>query len=101
MSWLAGAVVGLAVVVVMRRLGVNAIWPYAMVGVVVWVATLESGVHATNAGVALGPLTPARDVGGRNRSEEHTSELQSLMRTSYAVFCLKQKHREHTTYLRK
>src|SRR3546814_4830870 len=26
-----------------------------------------------------------------NRSEEHTSELQSLMRTSYAVFCLKQK----------
>src|SRR3546814_1118560 len=29
-------------------------------------------------------------VGGR-RSEEHTSELQSLMRSSYAVFCLKQK----------
>src|SRR3546814_10375802 len=27
----------------------------------------------------------------RNRSEEHTSELQSLMRISYAVFCLKQK----------
>src|SRR3546814_4485849 len=26
---------------------------------------------------------------GRERSEEHTSELQSLMRTSYAVFCLK------------
>src|SRR3546814_6570114 len=29
----------------------------------------------------------------RLRSEEHTSELQSLMRISYAVFCLKQKHR--------
>src|SRR3546814_8889191 len=28
---------------------------------------------------------------GRPRSEEHTSELQSLMRTSYAVFCLKKK----------
>src|SRR3546814_5338578 len=28
----------------------------------------------------------------RDRSEEHTSELQSLMRTSYAVFCLKTKH---------
>src|SRR3546814_2011184 len=27
----------------------------------------------------------------RRRSEEHTSELQSLMRTSYAVFCLKKK----------
>src|SRR3546814_5954712 len=28
----------------------------------------------------------------RNRSEEHTSELQSLMRSSYAVFCLKKKN---------
>src|SRR3546814_5176327 len=31
------------------------------------------------------------DVGVRVRSEEHTSELQSLMRISYAVFCLKKK----------
>src|SRR3546814_1652673 len=29
---------------------------------------------------------------GRHRSEEHTSELQSLMRISYAVFCLKNKN---------
>src|SRR3546814_9475206 len=32
----------------------------------------------------------------RYRSEEHTSELQSLMRISYAVFCLKKKNK-HTT----
>src|SRR3546814_1848841 len=31
----------------------------------------------------------------RRRSEEHTSELQSLMRISYAVFCLKQKRKIH------
>src|SRR3546814_2190686 len=31
------------------------------------------------------------------RSEEHTSELQSLMRISYAVFCLKKKNTHHTT----
>src|SRR3546814_7350689 len=31
------------------------------------------------------------DLRRRNRSEEHTSELQSLMRISYAVFCLKKK----------
>src|SRR3546814_9301127 len=30
-------------------------------------------------------------LGGAHRSEEHTSELQSLMRISYAVFCLKKK----------
>src|SRR3546814_4110119 len=33
----------------------------------------------------------------RNRSEEHTSELQSLMRISYAVFCLKKKKTKITT----
>src|SRR3546814_1094946 len=32
-----------------------------------------------------------RNEVGRQRSEEHTSELQSLMRISYAVFCLKKK----------
>src|SRR3546814_3958566 len=39
-----------------------------------------------------------RDRGHADRSEEHTSELQSLMRISYAVFCLKKKktHRYKT-----
>src|SRR3546814_3603833 len=41
------------------------------------------------------------DNGRQVRSEEHTSELQSLMRISYAVFCLKKKNtnkqRAHTT----
>src|SRR3546814_8726924 len=34
---------------------------------------------------------PLRQAECRDRSEEHTSELQSLMRISYAVFCLKKK----------
>src|SRR3546814_3880125 len=39
------------------------------------------------------------DADNRNRSEEHTSELQSLMRISYAVFCLKKKiKRKYTNY---
>src|SRR3546814_3147690 len=33
--------------------------------------------------------------GRATRSEEHTSELQSLMRISYAVFCLKKKNQSH------
>src|SRR3546814_6183919 len=37
-------------------------------------------------------LEAARQMG---RSEEHTSELQSLMRISYAVFCLKKKQTQH------
>src|SRR3546814_7774312 len=36
-------------------------------------------------------------AGGGSRSEEHTSELQSLMRISYAVFCLKKKKTQDQT----
>src|SRR3546814_4677712 len=39
-------------------------------------------------------VDPARKI----RSEEHTSELQSLMRISYAVFCLKKKKHIKNTY---
>src|SRR3546814_3965210 len=39
-----------------------------------------------------GDARDARSVSNQKRSEEHTSELQSLMRISYAVFCLKKKN---------
>src|SRR3546814_5498476 len=42
-------------------------------------------------------LLICRRAATTNRSEEHTSELQSLMRISYAVFCLKKK--KHKKYL--
>src|SRR3546814_6162564 len=38
--------------------------------------------------------------GERTRSEEHTSELQSLMRISYAVFCLKKKKNKETNNIK-
>src|SRR3546814_7676080 len=40
----------------------------------------------------IGAAVPVPDHGLLPRSEEHTSELQSLMRISYAVFCLKKKN---------
>src|SRR3546814_9445479 len=45
-------------------------------------------------GVALERMRPFLESGDDSRSEEHTSELQSLMRNSYAVFCLKTKKSE-------
>src|SRR3546814_10831102 len=42
-------------------------------------------------------LSEAKSVLFARRSEEHTSELQSLMRTSYAVFCLKKKTKQQST----
>src|SRR3546814_4148113 len=46
-------------------------------------------------------LEKAIDFAGVLRSEEHTSELQSLMRISYAVFCLKKKHHTKSDKIKK
>src|SRR3546814_3594960 len=50
-----------------------------------------------------GPASPAAGCPDGQRSEEHTSELQSLMRISYAVFCLKKKntHKQKTYVINK
>src|SRR3546814_7772981 len=48
----------------------------------------ENGIVAAAIGMACYGLRPVA------RSEEHTSELQSLMRISYAVFCLKKKKKQ-------
>src|SRR3546814_5784588 len=51
-------------------------------------ARVVPGVHPHHLDLGVG----AHLAGGQDeRSEEHTSELQSLMRSSYAVFCLKKK----------
>src|SRR3546814_4534101 len=47
---------------------------------------------------ALGLSLCAQGGRAAGRSEEHTSELQSLMRISYAVFCLKKKRTKNTIY---
>jgi NhaA family Na+:H+ antiporter len=51
---------GLALVFVVRFVGVRATSVYAALGATIWLAFLKSGVHPTVAGVALGLLTPAR-----------------------------------------
>src|SRR3546814_10130710 len=61
-------------------------------------------------GSKIAPAPPWQDAGRctarsaahcrhANRSEEHTSELQSLMRNSYAVFCLKKKNTKISEYI--
>ena len=45
---------------VVRRLGVRHPAPFVVLGLIAWLCTFESGVHATIAGVAIGLLTPVR-----------------------------------------
>jgi Na+:H+ antiporter, NhaA family len=59
LGWLAAALVGLGVILGLRRSDVQSLAPYLAVGAFIWLALLESGVHATLSGVALGLLTPA------------------------------------------
>jgi Na+:H+ antiporter, NhaA family len=60
--WLAVALAGLVAVYACRRARVWFMPVYVALGVLVWFATFQSGVHATLAGVVLGLLTPARPL---------------------------------------
>jgi NhaA family Na+:H+ antiporter len=62
LPWLGVAAAGVIVVIVLQRLHVWSREPYILLGAVIWLATFESGVHATIAGVVLGLLTPARPL---------------------------------------
>ncbi len=81
--WLLAALGGLLAVVLLRRSGVARVLAYLPVGLFVWVATYESGVHATIAGVALGLLTPARPIAGRRVLEELEHRLHPI--TGFAI----------------
>lgn len=59
-AWLGAAVIGLLAVWAAHRSGIRSMTFYVPAALFVWLATFESGVHATLAGVALGLLTPAR-----------------------------------------
>lgn len=76
-GWLLAALVGLGVVAAMRTVGVRSVWPYVVVGIPVWFATWQSGVHATIAGVALALLTPLQV----RRGSEVWSPIERLIRT--------------------
>src|SRR3546814_2411294 len=72
----------------LRMLRCESVTPFGrpVVPLVNWILTASRGSGATSSRIARWP---------DDRSEEHTSELQSLMRISYAVFCLKKK-KQHT-----
>lgn len=63
---IAGAV--LLSLVLLNRSGSMRLWPYLLLGALLWAAVAKSGVHATLAGVALGFLVPMRDPRDRARS---------------------------------
>ncbi|MBL8262309.1 MAG: Na+/H+ antiporter NhaA [Xanthomonadaceae bacterium] len=77
-SALTGAFVVLGVMIAMNRMRVRALTPYLLLGAVMWVFVLKSGVHATLAGVATGLLIPHVDKENRIDDEVEYSPLEWL-----------------------
>ena len=61
-GWLAAAAGGIVLIVAAQRIGIRFMGVYVVLGLAVWLAVWESGVHATIAGVVLGLLTPVRPL---------------------------------------
>jgi Na+:H+ antiporter, NhaA family len=78
-AWVGAGLFLAAVVLFMRRRRLWWIPLYLVVGVALWFATLQSGVHATIAGVALGLLTPARPADPEGAGDA-VAEASALMR---------------------
>jgi NhaA family Na+:H+ antiporter len=66
---LCGAAACLVVLALLNRSGVTRVDPYIVVGLVLWLCVLKSGVHATLAGVATALFIPTRDAKGGSPSE--------------------------------
>ncbi|MDV7340497.1 Na+/H+ antiporter NhaA [Terasakiella sp. A23] len=57
---------GFGLLVALNRMGVRALAPYVLIGLVVWVGVLKSGVHATLAGVMIALTVPLAEKGGHS-----------------------------------
>jgi NhaA family Na+:H+ antiporter len=79
--WLGAAAIVLAALVALNRMGVLRLVPYAVLGIVLWIVVLKSGIHATLAGVALALTIPLRHSPG----VEHDFHASPLHRMEHAL----------------
>ena len=82
-GWFACALAALAGIFVLRRSDVQSLAPYLAVGAFAWLSLLESGVHATLVGVALGLLTPAWPLRSPRRFPPEARRILNSVEAAY------------------
>lgn len=78
MMVLADAGIGIGNLIIFNRLGVKTLWPYLVLGAVLWVLVFASGVHATLAGVILALTIPLKQTPGTPEAAHQESPLHKL-----------------------
>jgi len=73
------ASVSLSILLIMNRLGVASKAAYILVGIVLWVSVLKSGVHATLAGVALAFMIPLNSKNAEGKSFSMSKEMEHAL----------------------
>ncbi len=95
LSFLALGFAGIGLIVMMSRVGIRSTGMYTLVGIGIWFAFHESGVHATIAGVILGLLTPVHPWVSEDTLDSYTQKLRTFLKGGGW-----QDHQERHTFLR-
>ena len=81
-NWLVIALCSLVLLILLNRFGIRKPWPYFLVGTIMWFTMLQSGVHATLAGVLTALTIPVKPKFNHKLFVEHMSDLLSSLRNT-------------------
>ncbi|MCO5226586.1 MAG: Na+/H+ antiporter NhaA [Thermomicrobiales bacterium] len=87
-SWLSIGVVLAVMLFVLNKRSVHAIWPYLLIGIGLWIAIFNSGLHATLAGVIVAISVPSRGVSDRSPAPLNVLEHRLIYWVNFGILPL-------------
>ncbi|MBL7004576.1 MAG: Na+/H+ antiporter NhaA, partial [Gammaproteobacteria bacterium] len=82
MNWLVLSALALVILIIFNRFGIRKPWPYFLVGVLMWFTMLQSGIHATLAGVLTALTIPVKPKFDHKLFIDHMSNLLNSLKTT-------------------